>query len=224
MQSKAQTVEQYLAELPEERREIVAAVRAAILRNLDKSYAEVMQYGMIGYCVPHSVYPAGYHCDPKQPLPFAGLASQKNHVAVYLMSLYGSPEEEAWFRDAWANEVEKGRAKKLDMGKSCIRFKKLEDVPLNVIGQAIKRMPAKKYIAWCEAATRQKAKPPANRQSAASAGRASRAASAGSAAAKREGSAGARPGSPRTARDQSAGSNSGPKARGATASKRGRKS
>ncbi|HZW09261.1 MAG TPA: DUF1801 domain-containing protein [Phycisphaerales bacterium] len=152
MRSQAQTVAQYLAELPAERREIVAAVREAILKGLDKTYTEAMQYGMIGYCVPHSVYPAGYHCDPRQPLPFVSLASQKNHVAVYLMSLYGSPGEEAWFRAAWAEEVVKGRARALDMGKSCVRFKKLGDVPLNVITEAIRRMPAKKYIAFYDAA------------------------------------------------------------------------
>ena len=100
-----------------------------------------MQYGMIGYYVPHSVYPPGYHCDPKQPLPFAGLASQKNYMSIYLMCIYGDGEHAAWFREAWAKT-----GKKLDMGKSCIRFKKLDDVPLKVIGQAIKRVPVKKYI------------------------------------------------------------------------------
>jgi len=151
MQSKATTVAEYLAGLPDDRREAIGAVRRAILKNLDKQYEEGMQYGMIGYYVPHRVYPAGYHCDPKQPLPFAGLASQKNHMAVYLMCLYLSPEQEAWFREAWANEVAAGRAKKLDMGKSCIRFKRPEDISLGVIGEAIRRVPPKKLIAFYEA-------------------------------------------------------------------------
>ncbi len=142
VQSKAETVEQYLAELPEDRREAIQAVREVILKNLPRGYAEGMQYGMIGYFVPHSVYPPGYHCDPKQPLPFAGLASQKNHMAIYLMCIYSNAEQEAWFREAWAKT-----GKKLDMGKSCVRFKKIENVAINVIGQAIKRVPVKKFIA-----------------------------------------------------------------------------
>jgi hypothetical protein len=108
---------------------------------LPKGYEEGMQYGMIGYFVPHSVYPPGYHCDPKQPLPFACLASQKNYISVYLGCVYADPEHEAWFREAWAKT-----GKKLDMGKSCVRFRKLDDVPLNVIGQAIKRVSVKKFI------------------------------------------------------------------------------
>jgi hypothetical protein len=109
-----------------------------------------MSYGMIGYHVPHSIYPAGYHCDPEQPLPFAGLASQKNHMAFYLMCVYSEKEYEKWFREAWAKS-----GKKLDMGKSCIRFKKLEDLPLDVVGVAIKKVPVKKYVAIYEAAFKQ---------------------------------------------------------------------
>lgn len=141
MQSKAKTVKQYLAELPADRREALQAVRAAILKNLPKGYEEGMQYGMIGYYVPHSVYPPGYHCDPKQPLPFAGMASQKNHMSLYLMCVYSDPGHQAWFRKAWA-----AAGKKLDMGKACVRFKKIDDVPLKVIGEAVKRVPAKKFI------------------------------------------------------------------------------
>jgi hypothetical protein len=147
MQSRAGTVEQYLAELPADRREALTAVREVILKNLDKSgIEEGMQYGMIGYYVPHSVFPAGYHCDPRQPLPFASIASQKSHMALYLMCVYGSEENEKWLRDEWART-----GKKLDMGKSCIRFKKLSDLPLDVIGKLIKRVPAKKYIEHYEA-------------------------------------------------------------------------
>ncbi len=142
MQSKAATPEKYLAALPQDRREAISAVRDVILKNLDKDIEEGMQYGMIGYYVPHRVFPAGYHCDPSQPLPFAGLGSQKQHMALYLMCVYGdAPTREAFVKE-W-----KATGKKLDMGKACIRFKKLEDVPLEVIGRLVKKVTAKKYIA-----------------------------------------------------------------------------
>ena len=141
MQSKAKTVKEYLAGLPDDRREAIRAVRAVILKNLPTGYEEGIQHGAIGYFVPHSVYPTGYHCDPKQPLPFAGLASQKNYISIHLMSVYSDPKQEAWFRAAWAKSC-----KKLDMGKACVRFKKIQDLPLQVIGQAIKRVPVKKFI------------------------------------------------------------------------------
>lgn len=147
MQSKAVTVEQYLSELPDDRRQAIEAVRQVILGSLDRDYEEGMQYGMVGYYVPHRVYPAGYHCDPKQPLPFAALASQKNYMSLYLMCVYGDSPHAKWFRDAWAKS-----GKKLDMGKACVRFKKLEDLALDVIGEAIRRVPAAKYIAFCESA------------------------------------------------------------------------
>jgi len=157
MQSKATTVEAYLRSLPEDRRKAIAAVRKVVLENLDDDYEEGMQYGMIGYYVPHSVYPAGYHADPKQGLPFAALASQKNYMSLYLMGLYCGCVDGVsdtalvrWFRDAWA----KAGKKKLDMGKSCIRFKKLDDIPLDVIGEAIRRVPARVYIDMYEKARR----------------------------------------------------------------------
>lgn len=150
MQSKAATVAEYLAALPEDRRAIIQALREVIRKNLDKDFAEGMQYGMIGYFVPHSVFPAGYHCDPKQPLPYAGLASQKQACSLYMMALYtgGGPAHDhlKWFQSAWADAVKAGRAKKLDMGKACIRFKNLEDIPLDVIAEAFRRVPAKTYI------------------------------------------------------------------------------
>lgn len=145
VQSRAATVREYLAELPDDRREAIEAVRAVILKNLPKGYEEVMSYGMIGYVVPHSLYPPGYHCDPSLPLPFAGLASQKNYMAVYLMSNYGDKSNEGWFVKEY-----KATGKKLDMGKCCIRFKKLDDLPLDVIGKAIARVPVKKWIAIYE--------------------------------------------------------------------------
>ncbi len=142
MQSKATTVGQYLAELPPDRRRAVEAVRKVILANLDRDYEEGMQYGMIGYYVPHRIYPAGYHCDPKQPLPFTALASQKNYLSLYLGCVYcGDVTTDKWFQQAWAKT-----GKTLDMGKSCIRFKKVEDLALDVIGEAIRRSPVKLYI------------------------------------------------------------------------------
>jgi hypothetical protein len=144
MQSSARTVEEYLAGLAEDRRAAIAAVRQTILDNLDSGYAEGMSYGMIGYFVPHAIFPAGYHCNPRDPLPFAGLASQKNHMAVYLMGLYLDAEgaEQEWFRQRWAPS-----GKRLDLGKSCLRFKRLADVDLPTIGEAVRRMPAERYIA-----------------------------------------------------------------------------
>lgn len=144
MQSKATTVEAYLAELPSDRRAALEEVRKVIRKNLDKIYIENMSYGMIAYCVPHSVYPKGYHCDPKQALPFAGLASQKNYMSVYLCT-YMAPSEDVWFHAAW-----KKTGKKLDMGKCCIRFKKVDDLALDVIGESIRRVPAKAFIALYE--------------------------------------------------------------------------
>lgn len=153
MQSKAATVEEYLASLPPHRRDAIQAVRQVILKSLDEDYVEGMSYGMIGYYVPHRVYHAGYHCDPKQPLPFAALASQKNYMSLYLMSVYcgcgvndPAGKHAQWFRDEWAKT-----GKKLDMGKSCIRFKKIEDLPLELIGEAVKRVPARTYIEYYEA-------------------------------------------------------------------------
>jgi hypothetical protein len=153
MQSKAKTVAEYLEALPSDRREALAAVREVILKNLDRDFEEGMQYGMIGYYVPHRVYPAGYHCDPNQPLPFAGLASQKNYMSLYMMCIYGDSRQLVQFRRDWAKT-----GKRLDMGKSCIRFKKLDDLPLDVIGKAIARVKAKNYIAICEAVTKPAAK------------------------------------------------------------------
>ncbi len=152
MQSKATTVEDYLLSLPPDRRAAISAVRDVILKNLDGSYEEGMQYGMIGYYVPHRVYPKGYHCDPKQPLPFAALGSQKNYMSLYLMSVYcgcggDSPSSRhgQWFREAWSKS-----GKKLDIGKACIRFKKVDDLPLDLIGEAVHRVPAATYIQFCE--------------------------------------------------------------------------
>lgn len=141
MQSKASTVSEYLASLPADRRAVVEALRAVILKNKDASLEEGMQYGMIGYYVPHRVYEHGYHCDPRQPLPYAGLASQKQHLSLYLMCVYGDEGNHAWFTAAW-----KKTGKKLDMGKACIRFRTLDDVALDVVGEAFRRFSVKGYV------------------------------------------------------------------------------
>jgi hypothetical protein len=141
MPSNAKTVEAYLESLPADRREALTAVRRAIRDAMDPDYSEDMQYGMIGYAVPHRVFPAGYHCDPAQPLMFAALASQKGHMSLYLMSVYMDPGDLAWFQDAW-----QATGRRLDMGKSCIRFRSLADVPLDVVAEAIRRMPAQRYV------------------------------------------------------------------------------
>ena len=178
MQSKATTVKDYLASLPAERRDAVQALRKVILANLGKGFEEGMQYGMIGYAVPHNLYPAGYHCDPKQPLPFASLASQKNHMSFSLMSVYLDPEEERWFKAAWQKS-----GKKLDMGKACVRFKRLEDVPLEVVGQAFARTSAAKYIQRYEAILAGRSKGPAATKTAAKQSTSKKAAAAGKGAA-----------------------------------------
>ncbi len=161
MQSKAATVDEYIKSLPEDRRVAIEAIRAVFKKNLDKGFEEGMSYGMMGYYVPHSIYPNGYHCDPKQPLPFGGIASQKNAISVYLMCIYGNSEHADWFVNAW-----KKTGKKLDMGKSCIRAKTLDGFALDVIGEAIKRVTVKKYIEHYELALKKNVKASAERSAA----------------------------------------------------------
>jgi uncharacterized protein YdhG (YjbR/CyaY superfamily) len=146
MPAAPSTVEEYLAALPKDRREALDAIRKVIRKNLPKGYEEGIQYGMIGYFVPHSLYPAGYHCDPKQPLPFVHLASQKNHMAIYLFCLYMDEEAMERFTTAWQQT-----GKKLDMGKSCVRFKKLDQVALDVVADAIRAIPVKDFVAHYDA-------------------------------------------------------------------------
>lgn len=148
MQSKATTVAEYLTALTPDRRHAIETVRQVILDNLDSGYEEGMAYGSINYFVPHRLFPAGYHANPKQGLPFAALSSQKNHMAVYLMGLYCGCADGIdntglveWFQSAW-----KASGKKLDMGKACIRFRKLDDLALDVLGESIRRIPARLYI------------------------------------------------------------------------------
>lgn len=147
MADKPTTVAAYLAALPADRREAISAVRDVILKAKDKDIAEGIQYGMIGYFVPHAVFPAGYHCDPKVALPYIGMGNQKSGISIYMHFLYtvGNPDGDTeltrWFKDAWAKT-----GKKLDMGKACLRFKKLDDLALDVLAEAIRRVPSKKYI------------------------------------------------------------------------------
>ncbi len=145
MTSNAKTVAEYLDALPADRKAAIAAVREVILSHLPKGYEETMQYGMISYVVPHSLYPAGYHCDPRQAVMYAALGSQKSHMAIYMMGGYGDKATDEWFRKAYA-----ATGKKLDMGKACLRFKNVEQLALDVIGQAIARISVDKYIARVE--------------------------------------------------------------------------
>lgn len=142
MQSKAKTVDEYIKELPPERKEAISKLRESILKNLPKGFEEGIGYGMMGYYVPHSIYPNGYHCTPELPLPFAGMASQKNFISFYHMGMYASPELLKWF----TTEYPKHTKAKLDMGKSCVRFKKPEHIPYELIGKLMKKMSVKDWI------------------------------------------------------------------------------
>jgi Domain of unknown function (DU1801) len=146
MTSAATSVNQYMTELPDERKPAMDKLRAIILKNLPKGFEEVMNYGMIGYVVPHSLYPAGYHCDPKLPLPFMGLASQKNSINFYHMGIYADEKLLNWF----TLEYPKYSKSKLDMGKSCMRFKKPEQIPFELIGALVKKMSVKDWIDYYE--------------------------------------------------------------------------
>ncbi len=143
MQSKAISPEQYINELPDDRKEVIKKLRKTILDNLPKGFEEQMSYGMLGYVVPHSIYPDGYHCSPELPLPFMNVASQKNFIALYHSGLYASKELMEWF----VGEYPKYVKTKLDMGKSCIRFKKLETIPYELIGELCTKMTVDEWIA-----------------------------------------------------------------------------
>jgi hypothetical protein len=152
MPSQAATVDTYLAELPDDRRAAVQALLDTFDRHLPKGYERRMNYGMPAYVVPHSLYPAGYHCEPALPLPFLSVAAQKSAVSVYHMGLYADPALLDWFTAAHA----KASAKKLDMGKSCIRYKKAEDIPLPLLGQLAAKVTPKAWIALYESALKPK--------------------------------------------------------------------
>ena len=146
MTSAATTPDQYFSELPPERQEAMYRLRETLKKHLPKGFKEGMGYGNVGFSVPHSTYPAGYHCDPKQPLPFVGLASQKSHISLYHMGLYADPQLMEWF----TTEYPKHSKVKLDMGKSCIRFKKPEAIPYELIAQLAEKMTPEDWIALYE--------------------------------------------------------------------------
>ena len=146
MKIEAASVEDYIAKAPEERREALSRMRDILRENLPEGFSEELSYGMPGYVVPHRVYEPGYHCDPRLPLPFVSFANQKNFIALYHMGLYTSPKDMAWFEGAWDSD----RFGKLDMGKSCIRFKKMDQIPWELIGQLAKRMTPMDWIARYE--------------------------------------------------------------------------
>lgn len=142
MQSSAKTIEEYLSSLPEERKPSFLKLRETILNNIPKGFTEELSYGMLGYLVPHSIYPEGYHCNPKLPLPFINIASQKNFIALYHMGIYAKPELLEWF----VTEYPKHSKQKLDMGKSCIRFKKMDDIPYDLIAALVQKMSVTEWI------------------------------------------------------------------------------
>lgn len=138
--------EEYIEQLPADRQQVMAKLRQTILSNLPSGFVETMSYGMIGYVVPHALYPRGYHCDPKLPLPFMNIASQKNFVALYHMGLYADKELMEWFTTAYPEHSKT----KLDMGKSCIRFKKVEEIPYELIAELAAKMTVAQWIGLYE--------------------------------------------------------------------------
>ena len=142
MKVEGNTPEEYLSNIPEERKAIFTQLRQAVLDNMPNGFEERMSYGMIGYVVPKTVYPAGYHCNTELPLPFANLASQKNFIAFYHMGMYANEELMTWF----VEEYKKRCKYKLDMGKSCVRFKKMEDIPVDLIGELMTKMTSQDWI------------------------------------------------------------------------------
>lgn len=154
MKSTATTPEQYISELPEERKAIISEIRNAIKNNLPKGFEEVMGYGMLGYVVPHSIYPDGYHCTPKLPLPFINIASQKSHITIYHLGIYSYTPLLEWFTEEWG----KHSNKKLEKGKGCLKFKKAEDVPLKLIAELASKMSVEQWIKTYESAVKNRDK------------------------------------------------------------------
>lgn len=142
MPTTAATVDEYIASLPEERKDAMTKLRKVIKKNLPKGYKEEMSYGMIGIVVPHSIYPAGYHCNPKIPLPLINLGSQKNFISMHHMGLYGDPKLLDWFVGEYAKKVDS----KLDMGKGCVRFKKMDQIPYELIGELLAKVSVENYV------------------------------------------------------------------------------
>ncbi len=142
MQYEAKTPDEYVDAIPKERKKVINELRKVIKDNLPKGFSEEINYGMIGYVVPHHIYPKGYHCDPKLPLPFMNIASQKNFIAVYHSGIYADPTLLNWFMKEYPKHVKT----KLDMGKSCIRFKKIDQIPLNLIGKLASKITPQEWI------------------------------------------------------------------------------
>lgn len=142
MKIKASSPEEYIEQLDESRKTVISKLREVISNHIPDGFKEMMNYGMIGYVVPHEVYPGGYHCDIKLPLPFINIASQKNFVALYHMGIYANKSLMEWF----VKEYPKHNKRKLDMGKSCIRFKKIEEIPYELIGELVSKMTCQEWI------------------------------------------------------------------------------
>ncbi|QLE01518.1 DUF1801 domain-containing protein [Galbibacter sp. BG1] len=148
MKIEAHTVNDYLNAIPIDRREAFGKLREVILQNKPEELEETLSYGMIGYVVPHSIYPDGYHCNPKLPLPFINIASQKNYIALYHSGIYANKGLYNWFVGEYAKHTDA----KLDMGKSCVRFKKVDTIPFDLIGELVKKMTVEEWIACYESA------------------------------------------------------------------------
>lgn len=142
MHIPAADVDDYFQNLPPDRKDAMMRLRAVIVENLPEGFEERLQYKMPGWVVPHSLFPDGYHCNPKDPLPFASIASQKNYIALYHMGLYADPELLEWFTKEYAERV----SRKLDMGKSCIRFKKTDEIPLELVGELMAKISPRDWI------------------------------------------------------------------------------
>jgi len=146
MQSTAKTPQEYIDSLPPDRKEVISKIREVLLKNLPIGFEETIGYGMLGYVVPHSTYPKGYHCNPKLPLPYINLASQRNFIALHAMCVYGDSKLKEWF----ASEYPKYCKTKLDMGAGCIRFKKMDDIPYQLIGELAGKLTPQQWIEMCE--------------------------------------------------------------------------
>lgn len=142
MQSKATTPTEYINELPKDRKEVITKLRDTLLFNLPEGFEETINYGMLGYVVPHSKYAEGYHCDPKLPLPFINIASQKNHIGLYHMGIYSDPTLMEWFTTEYPKHV----SGKLDIGKSCIRLKNVKKIPFELLGELASKMTVDAWI------------------------------------------------------------------------------
>ncbi len=152
MQYKADTPEDYISQLPTERKMVISKIRECILKNLPEGFEEQISYGMLGYVVPHKLYPDGYHVKPELPLPFVNLASQKNYVALYHSGIYADEKLLEWF----VKEFPKHCKRKLDMGKSCVRFKSMDDIPYDLIGELCSKITVQDWINLYEKKTKKR--------------------------------------------------------------------